>query len=244
MRAPIRSAVGVFCLLFALPAGALNFEVPDSRVNAVTGRIEIADVVWSGSSYDVRYIINSGALGTPETFVVSSSPLDDRRPRIVIAPNGDAWVVWWRDDVIDRVLARKRTQSTGLWSSESTMSLPGVSSRNPHVAYDGSRVWIAFEESSTAGTAVAACGIQDEPDPVGLPVALATVTTPGPNGCDSRVHAEAGKLWVTWIDTPTAVGWCKYDYSSGVWTAPAYESYAGTDVPGAREKVRSAVLGN
>lgn len=232
------------CLLVPCAAVALDAEVPDSAVNPVSGRIEIADPVWSGGSYDVHYVINAGVQQTPNIFAVADSPLDDRRPRMALAPDGDAWVVWWRDAEPDRVLVRKRTQADGTWSDEVVLSDPEVGSRDPHVAHEGNGAWVVFAAGVPLGTDVVVCSLGDEPDPLGMPVAVATAKIGCSEGIDPRIDAEDGHLWVSWIDSPDEVGWSEYDHASGVWGAAVYETYTGEAVTAARDRIRAAVLEN
>ncbi len=218
-------------------AAPLATDAPDSAVNPKSGKIEIADPVWSGSSQDINYVIQ-GPGAAPKVQVVTADPLDDERPRLAIAASGDAWVVWWRDDVTDRVMARKRSYATGAWSAERTVSLVGESSRNPHVVHDGVQAWVAYEIDQGSGCGVGVGVITDEPDPIDCSVVAATTFS---GSLDLLIHAAPGRLWVTWVDGPTTVGWSQRDAASGLWSAAAYES-AIDGVPEARARIEATVL--
>jgi len=221
-------------------------EVPDSKVNTSSGAIEIADPVWADDNYDIDYVINRGDK-RPEVFSVSSDPRDDRRPRVAIAPAGDAWVAWWRDDATDQVLMRKRRDADGSWSAERQISQADESSRKPEVVHDGSVVWVAYEidRGATRDVAIVSVSvITDEPDPTGSRIILGNTNQGGSNGnIDVRVHNEADSLWVTWVASESQVAWSKYDDASTTWSAAGYESYSTDDVETARDRVRTAVLG-
>lgn len=215
-------------------------DTPDSEVNPQSGYIETVDPVQSGSNQDLRYVIDHGI--SSSVFLISNDPAPDQRPRMRLAPNGDSWVVWWRDETVDTVLFRKRSYSTGSWASERVLSASSESSRDPVVAYDGSSAWVAYAFDDTDGTAVGVNKAVDEPDPISDRVKLAEPEFGGE--LDVLILTESGHLWVTWVDSSSDVGWCEYDYGSETWSSPTYESYATDSVEDARERVRSSVIGN
>jgi hypothetical protein len=139
------------------------------------------------------------------------------------------------------VLVRKRISSTGSWSNERALSLPGESGRNPHLAHDGVRSWVAYEVvDQGTGCSIRAGVITDEPDPIDCHT-LATTTYNGP--LDLLVHTSAGRVWVTWVDGLTTVGWSRYDQSSGLWTPANYEPSVDS-VQAARNRIEVKVFAN
>ena len=227
-------------LVVFLVAGNLTLsDPPASAVNPQSGDIEIADPTWSGTSRDIDYVIDAGSAKWPDVYTVTDDPLDDHRPQLVIASNGDAWVTWWRDDTLDRVLIRKRHFSDGSWDGERVLGDLGESSRKPTIAYDGTNAWVAYEFDDQSSTGIAVSIVIDDPDPVGIRTVLATSEFAG--AVDVTIHAEAGHLWTTWVDSATAVAWAEYDYASETWGLPAFESYAQDTVGDARDRIRSAV---
>lgn len=215
-------------------------DPPASKVNPKSGLIEIADSVWSSNNYDIRHTIDHGHQA-PETFTVSSNSLDDRRPNLTIAASGDTWVTWWRDDSTDKVLARKRTYATSTWGSERLVSNTGESSRSPAITFDGSKAWVFYQFVSGSNASLAVGVINDEPDPIGMRDVVATTSYTGT--VDPDIQAESGHLWASWVDSASYVGWSEYDYASQTWDSPSYQSYSGGTVAGARDTIRSTVLG-
>lgn len=217
-------------------------DPPDSEINPANGYIEIADSAWEGSRYNIRHITDPGDGSPLEVITLSGHPADDLSPRIEISSAGDTWVVWCRDQSTGRVLVRKKTYSTGSWSSERTVSSSNESSRNPEVVHDGTDVWVAYEYDSALGTSVGVSIIEDEPDPIDARTEVGTTTYGG--DLDVLIRFGSGNLWVTWIDSDTHVGWSEYDYGAAGWSAAEFESYANDDVDAARSRIRTTVLGN
>jgi hypothetical protein len=56
------------------------------------------------------------------------------------------------------------------------------------------------------------------------------------------IQAESGKLWVTWVDSSSHVGWVQYDYTLESWSGVSVESYASETVADARGRIRTEVL--
>jgi hypothetical protein len=232
--------VSALIVLAAGAAAGAGFESPDSDVNPKNQDIETADPVWTGTNHDIQYVIKRSADSRFDVYEVSVHPLDDLRPRVAIAPNGDAWVAWWRDGAVDGVVVRKRNFAEGSWDAERVLSLPDEGSRNPVVVHDGAQAWVAYEFDDDDGeTGIGVAIVIDEPDPIGIREDVAK--TPCDDPLDLNLHAEGGRLWITWIDGDGEVGWVALQ--SGSWSLPLYESYAADSVEDARARIRDAVLG-
>jgi hypothetical protein len=217
-------------------------EPPDSVGNNVSGAIETADTPWSGTSYDVRHVINPGG-GRPLIIkVLTTDSRDDLGPRMAVnSVNGDSWVAWWRHASIDQVIVRRRINATGVWTAELVQSVSTASSRHPSIAFDAGRGWIAFEVGAPGGeTRLEAKVIEDDPNPMRPATVVATTTYTG--GVDAHIHAEYGRLWLTWVDSATEVGWCQYDLGTATWGAPRFDFYDIDSVSEARDRIRSIVL--
>ncbi len=226
-------------LVFLMASNLALSDPPASAVNPQSGDIEIADPTWSGTSRDIDYVIDAGNGQWPEVYTVTDNSLDDHRPQLVIASSGDAWVTWWRDDTLDRVLVRKRHFSDGSWDDERVQGETGESSRNPTIAHDGTDPWVAYELDDQSNTGIAVGIVVDEPDPIGIQTVLATSEFTG--AVDVTIHSDQGHLWTTWVDSATDVGWAEYDYASETWGLPGFESYAQDTVEDALDRIRSAV---
>lgn len=238
-----------FLLTAALTTGAAALvapvaEPPDSLGNAVSGAIETADTPWSGTSYDVRHVINPGG-GRPRIIkILTADSRDDLGPRLAVNPvSGDSWVAWWRHGSIDQVIVRRRINATGAWTAERVQSVSNESSRHPSIALEGSHGWIAFEVgASVAETRLEAKVIEDEPAPFLAATVVATTSYAGT--IDARIHAEYGRVWMSWVDSATEIGWCRYDPSRSTWGVPQFEPYDIDSVAEARGRIQSNVLSN
>jgi len=221
-----------------------NADPPDSHVNNISGAIETADTPWSATNYNVRHVINAGGGHSLLITVLTTDSRDDLGARLLInSVNGDSWVAWWRDAAVDQVLVRRRVNATGAWAAERVQSGSSVGSRHPSVAFDGSQPWIAYEvDAAGAGTILEAKVIEDDPAPFLTGTVVATTTYTGT--VDALIQAESGRLWLSWVDSATLVGWCRYDSGTATWSVPAFESYASDSVSAARGRIRSSILAN
>ncbi len=237
MRHARGAAAGAAISLILVSSLAFGSDPPDSAVNPRSGYIETVDSFLSAGQYDVRHTITWGSGQVTQSF--GSEAADDVGPRLVIGPEGDTWVVWWRDGVPRQVFVQKRTYSTGTWGPERQVGDPSESCSHPSIVLDGAQPWVAHEATDTSGRYIAVGAIQD--DPVPMPgLRIATISYSGET--DVKIDSESGHLWVTWIDSATDVGWCEYDHVTGIWSAPGYESYADDSVSAARIRIRSSVV--
>lgn len=229
----------LFVTVVTVSTISLATDPPDSAVSPQTGDVHIADPV-TNSSEDIDYVIDPpGPQTEPGIYTLADHSLDDRRPRLVIASNGDSWVVWWRDDTTDKVIVRKRTESTGSWTGERDVSESDESSRSPRIVHDGTDAWVAFEFDDNGDTSIGVTSIIDDPDPIPSRTLLGTT---GYSAVDVQIHEESGHLWVTWVDSSTLVGWSEFDYTTEAWGAEDTESYATDTVADARRRIRDEVI--
>lgn len=216
-------------------------ESPDAKVNLQSGLIELAEPVWTDGNYDIRYIVSPGERSEQVSDVATHSA-DDLRPRMAIAPDGDAYVVWWRDVATPQTLIRRHNHSDGSWSAESVLSGATLPGRDPHIVHDGSDVWVVFAEEASTERRIRIGAIEDEPDPFGIFSEIASTDHDG--DLELELHAVSGHLWVTWNDSDTYVAWTEYDYTSQTWGSVDYDSYASDSTKHARERIHDTVVGN
>jgi hypothetical protein len=234
------AAVG--SIVVVATSAVLATDPPDSKVNPVSGFIEVVDTTAVGSNDNVRHTINPGGGQSLTLFDVATDSLDDLSPRITISPSGDTWVTWWRDASTKQVLVRKKTYATGAWGSERLVSDSTASSKNPEIVHDGTNPWIAYESPTSGTTQIAVAAVIDDPEPM-VPVAISSTSFGG--NVDVLIHAQSsGNLWVTWVDSTTYVGWSEYSYANHFWSSPGYESYASDSIAAARARIRTTVLGD
>ena len=215
-------------------------ESPDARVNPQTGGIEISDPVWTDNNYNIRYVVAPGKQA--QVSDVTTNPADDRGPRMAIAPNGDAYVVWWRDVATPQVLIRRHDHAEGSWSAESVLSDTDQPGQAPQIVHDGADAWVAFSELSGQTQIIRAGAIEDTPDPFGVFCEIGSTEFGG--ALDLQIHAASGHLWATWTDSDLDVAWSEYDYTSATWGSVDYDSYAQDSLKHAQERIRSSILGN
>jgi hypothetical protein len=236
-----RSVTLLFVLSIAIGTPCVHgAESPDASLNPQSGLIEIADPIWAGDNYDIRFVVAPGERA--KISDVSIDPADDLRPRMATNPAGDTYVVWWRDSETAQVLFRRHDHAGDTWSDESVLSDPTLPAKNPEIVHDGSDPWVAFTEESALETRIKVGAIQDGPDPFGVIAEIATTDHDG--SVDLGIHSAAGHLWVTWTDSDLDLAWAEYDHESATWSIPDYESYADDSPKHAMERVRITVLGD
>ena len=226
------------CVLLAC-AGVVRSDQTGSDAETCDGNIESVDSTLTGFHYSILPIDDWDQGEAGDVILLTIAPEANLSPRIALNDVGDATIVWWRDKDIDEVLYVRRT--AGSWSSERRVSDEGESSRNPEIATDGSTTWIAYEIASGLSTSIKVVGITDGPEPFLTSRALlgATVFT---GNVDLKVHSESGRVWVSWIDGLTEVGWSAYDAESSTWDPTSHESYVNDDVQAVRSRIRARVL--
>ena len=238
MPSPSKSLLLLACAAGWLTgAPLLAADPPDSEVNPQNGYIETADTTWQNENGDVRHTVDLGGGMARSGFNVTSNTLDDLSPRLTISAEGDTWVVWWRDDTLDKVLARKHDYATRSWADETLVSGASESCRNPEITHDGTNVWAVFECDDGDDQQIVVQIINDDPNPI------VVRNTQHEGLVDSLIHLDSGALWITWVDSATDVGYSVYDGDTKTWGLPGYESYAADTVEDARERIRSSVLG-
>jgi hypothetical protein len=210
---------------------------PDLEINPLSGFAESVDLA-AEHGFRVRHVVDTGQGGAKTVTLVSAATGKD--PRLAIKPqNGNTAVVWWQGTT-GEVLWRSRALATTTWGSETLISSLGEDSRHPQIAYSGGVAWVTWEIGSSSGRSIAAIGIIDDPEPIPTRTLVASTTATG--NLDLQVHAEAGALWLTWIESTSLVGWSAYDDAASAWGVPQYESYASGTVASARASIRAHVL--
>jgi hypothetical protein len=249
MRFRFATVCGVFAVAWVVCTNCLPVaadEPPDSQVNPLNCEIY---TVSTGPSPDrprdvnVEFTIDPGPGVARSTTQITSDARDDLAPKIAVAENGDAWVVWWRDLPVDRVLLRGREFSTESWTDEVSVSRADAASRNPEIIFDGERPWVVYEfEREPCGTGIMVVDlcrvIHDEPDPVNSRHVVDETDWDG--NVDARIHSEVGAVWITWVYDESLVGWSLYD--GATWSPPAYVPYGDWSIDEAREWIRYIIM--
>jgi hypothetical protein len=229
--------VACFALVLACSSVCLADEPPDSKVNPQTGLIETVYSVTNGSLHGIRLTVDRDALASVTTAVADGTA-DELGPRIAIASTGDASVVW--TEAGETAQVQVRTRSSSRWGEVRLVSDPDENSRSPEIVQADSFTWVVYQIDGTSTTSVAVSAIGDEPDPVRARTIVTDASSAG--DIDARIQAEAGHVWVTWIDDGSQVGWSELD-AEGSWTSPAYQDYSQSDIDSARVGIRQDVLG-
>jgi len=232
-------AVLLSLLVATGPSRAVD-DPPDVEINPLNGLIEVTDAFLDGGDYEIRHVVKPSSGPALEEVVLTDDAAGDLGSRIDIKPNGETWVVWWRDSAVDEVLYRVRDFQTGAWTAEARISSQGVGSRHPEIVHDGATTWVAFETDHVAGTALAVSATNDSPEP--FPTATIVAATDFTGNPDVLIESTLGHVWITWVDSADKVGWSEYDHGTGLWSEPQLEPY-GEKVEDAREAIRTTVLG-
>lgn len=224
--------IGLLC------SPALASDPPDSEVNPLTGAVETLDSTWTGSSWDIRHTLVP-VTGPTVTATLASTSADELAPRIAIEPDGRTVAAWWREGSEGDVLIRVRPTSSSSWDPVRGLEAAGEDARRPELLVHGGEVWTVFEIAGSGGASVVVGVIADEPDPLGGRTIVGTgVNSPDP---DPQLHAEAGQLWVTWVQDGNSLGWSQLG-GSGTWGSTQFTSMAGVGADGARATVRASIL--
>lgn len=238
MHSSIRPCSVIAAIVLA-SAAALGVDPPDVRINGVSGLIEAVDATWSGSNFNVRHTLVTGAGQQRASFLLTTNAANNVDPRIAVAPNGDVVVAWWRDLATDALVYRKRSFTTGVWGLERAAGIASESNSRPRVVYAGDGPWVAYQIQNAKTRSVGAQVIDDDPEPIRSIVA----TTAYSGDLDTQLNAESKHLWVTWIDNASSVGYAEYVYEKRLWSVPAQEPFTADSVAAARSRIRSRVLG-
>jgi len=226
------AAFSTIALLLTIPAHA---DDPDSEIDPTTGYIETVSQHWNGNDNDIRLTTDRTPL-EPLSVDVCDGSTQDIGPRVAITSSGALWVVWTRDASIDQIHARGR-ESLGFWGDILLASYANENSRNPEVLVDGAAVRIVYEIAGTSTQSVAVVSLEDDPDPLTARTIVASTSSMGT--LDTRIHREAGHLWITWVDDDD-VAWS--ELASGSWASPSYEAIGGGGAAAARSEIRELVL--
>lgn len=234
-----RVVASLLCLL----GGLLSFaaDPPDAALNPRSGLIETVDSTFVNGALHIRHT-TALRQDRAKVALLTNASTDDTDPRIAVAGTGDTYVTWCRTLDPPEIVVLRRTYSTQTWSTEQVVSSPGEASRHPQIVHDGTQAWIAYEFDDAAGTSVAVAGGGDSPGPWPGRTLVATTVFTGDR--DLTISVESGRLWVTWVDSNSNVGWVQYDYATRTWSTSSFESYADDSVSGARGRIRTRILGS
>jgi hypothetical protein len=238
MHDAIRPSLVIAAIVLA-SAVSVSVDPPELRINPTSELIETVDATWSGSNFNVRHtqITTSGEKET--SILLTTNSANDLDPRIEIAPSGNVVVVWWRDLSVDKLVYRKRDVATGVWGAERFAGATAESNSRPRILYVGDTAWVAYTIQNPKSRSIGVQIIDDTPEPIRS--IIATTTYAG--DLDVQLEAEAGHLWVTWIDSASLVGYSEYNFEGHFWSVPYRESYAGGTVAAARDRIRNRILG-
>jgi hypothetical protein len=227
-----------FLLVWTWTSGpVLADTAPDLEVNPVTGAVEAVEISPEDGGL-VRHVEDDTQTGVVLQTVVSAEPAADSQ--IAIKETGESWAVW-EEAATAEIRYAYRDPLTKIWSAETTVSGTGEASHAPRIVHNGLETWVAYEIETGSSTSIAVTGIIDSPEPFPPAVTIATRTFAASAELDLR--AESGRVWVSWLESETELGWSEYDPSTGEWTSPRLETYAGSTVATAKDGVRRLVLG-
>ncbi len=231
---------------------------PVRASNTVTGRPEIA---WStaGEAGEVHLAFHDGNMWIPARNV-SNRQGADFLPSLALDAWGNRFVTWQntRQGRVTVLYAGVRGDWTAQLSARELTSRQREGRRPSIGVHADGNVYIAYEEQLNGNEDVPYVGvdrIRPRRDTDGQ------LRCSGENGIDlsrtstvrtalsdssmvaeTTVNVEAGRLWVTWIDSANRVGWIKL-IGDGVFSEPAYRSFDPNFGPAsALEAIRTEAL--
>jgi hypothetical protein len=233
-------SVAAVVLSFFLPA--LAADPPDTAVNPVTGKITAVDTLVQSGVEQVRCTTKISS-SLREVDLLGHPDFNGHSPRITASPSGALFVTWWSDAPVPQVLLAVQTYPDMTWSDPAILSDTSEISRNPQIVHDGTRAWVAYTIDAGSGVSEIAVTAGDGGEPWPGRGIVGETTFAG--GVDLSLDTDgAGHLWITWIDSETAVGWTAYDDVTATWTTPTTESYANDSVEDARARIAATVTGH
>jgi hypothetical protein len=183
-----------------------------------------------------------GAWSAP--IVIASGPGDDLDPAWFQDAAGRQHAAWWRAGAAGAggmILHAWREPGQPAFSAEEIVSAPGEAARNPSLTVlPSGEVLIAYETDSVLGVRRVIVASKDLGSGGYQRQVLAESSYSG--SLSPEVGARAGKAWVSWIDSTSAVGYSRR--TDGEWMTPSgAEPYQGAnDAPRARITARSRMI--
>lgn len=137
-------------------------NIPDSAANVGFDALGSGVAVWatriSGGAYSVQTSTFSTAAAkwsAPSALPGTSSDSPVSEPRIAVAPNGDAMVIWQANHSPAPAQIKASYFSGGTWSKPQSISSDlhdfGAYGSAARVVYDGARFVVAWDENEAAG---------------------------------------------------------------------------------------------
>lgn len=209
---------------------------PDLELNPVTGAIEAVQASPLDGGL-VRHVEDDTQTGEVIQTLVSAEPAADSR--IAIKESGESWAVW-EDSEARAIRYAYRDVATKIWTAEGTLSAPGELAHGPRIAHSGSATFVAYAIEQGTSTAIAVTDIIDSPEP--FPPSIVLVTRSFSANPELDLRAEAGQVWISWVEDGSSVGWTERDATTGLWSAPRSIPLAGTSVKAVRQTIRDRVL--
>jgi hypothetical protein len=204
---------------------------------APDGRVTAAWVEIDAGQYTVQAAVGSpgGPWSTPKDL--SAPGQAGLGPRVAVAPDGTATVVWYRSDGANLVIQAASHPVGGAWSSPQTISQSGRDSQGPRLAVapngTATAVWWRFDGANQV--------IQTASRPEGGAWSPpATLSGPGEDGLFPVVAvAPDGTATAIWERSDGAhyIAQAASRPAGGAWSAPADLSLPGADANGPRVAV-------
>jgi len=203
----------------------------------------ISEAVWSTTNQDgvtaaILYSTLDGDSWAPST-TLSTIGRPGVTPVLLLSPEGVRTAVWGTAETTDRILLRTLPSNSGTWTSPLAVSDSAEVSRKPWAVLDNGNTYVSYEVIPSSGSRIVKVAKVDPGSNVERSLIASTAST---SNLETRIYSEAGHLWLDWINSGTALGYC--ENVNGSWGAVHYKSYSGTsDITAARGRVRAVVLG-
>ena len=240
--------IGVLLLRFTdAPAAELLAEDGHARGDHRPDVVWKADgapvAVWAwnnGTEHDIAFSEWTGTTWSGTEFLTTGMD-DDLHPRVHVEDDGTVHVVWWTDDVRDRVFLSTRSSGSSTWSTPIEVTQPTESGRRPSVAAHAGVLRVSYErDSATLAQDIVVSRL--EGSGTFTPEVLAS--TDRASELDSVLHAHGGRLWTSWKHGDTDFGCASFADSS--WDAMQtimWDDSTWVGVEGARRQIQRQVMG-
>ena len=219
--------------------------VSQTAQNPITLNEERVVLVHDGHDFEIEWSEQISGVWVNQ-YLVTQNTNDDSCPHLSFFPDGSTAVVWREDGAQGQIKYRARNLGNGApaWQAAAISVSGGVSNASVPwaVVHDGTP-WVAWHEATASGIQLMGGG-GDYPTP--WPTRFISDLIAIPNSTVTlalTIESESGHLWVTWIDSASAIGYSEWSSETEAWEPAGSEPYANpADIPAARQRVRDAIL--
>ncbi len=203
--------------------GDANGDGPAAwAIDPSTGNPVVAWAWWDGADHEIVLSRWTGSRWSSRELVTDND-LDDVDPAIAVAADGTVRVTWWRVENGHRTVWYEDL-SLRDGTAEEVTPLPRAGSW-PSVALFAGDAKVAFQREE-AGVREVRVATRSEGWSEELVASTSYAGPAGDGDIDVQVHADAGHLWVDWVDSEGRLAWSEWNPAAGAWGPVRHESYS------------------